>query len=170
MDLWQQIYETNVFSIVRMSKAVVPHMASRKRGMIINVGSILGQTWVVLMAESQNSVAYSVFCPAAQHPSQACTPLPRRPSTLSPTRSTWSARPSISTSCSSLRASSNPPSPSRPFLTSLRPRQPDFTPTTSRLWPQLWQLRLVERPWRRTLSLRGWLMPSFSLRLRHRGT
>ncbi|PIL31415.1 hypothetical protein GSI_06116 [Ganoderma sinense ZZ0214-1] len=44
MDLWHQIYETNVFSIVRMSKAVIPHMAARKRGMIINVGSILGQT------------------------------------------------------------------------------------------------------------------------------
>ena len=35
-----RIYDTNVFSVIRMAKAVIPHMASRKRGTIVNIGSI----------------------------------------------------------------------------------------------------------------------------------
>ena len=38
-----QTYDTNVFSIIRMAKAVIPHMAARKRGTIVNIGSIGGE-------------------------------------------------------------------------------------------------------------------------------
>ncbi|KAI0363752.1 NAD-P-binding protein [Pilatotrama ljubarskyi] len=37
------VYDTNVFSIIRMAKAVIPHMAARKRGTIVNVSSIAGE-------------------------------------------------------------------------------------------------------------------------------
>ncbi|KAI0639988.1 NAD-P-binding protein [Trametes polyzona] len=36
-------FNTNVFSVVRMAKAVIPHMASRKKGTIVNIGSIAGE-------------------------------------------------------------------------------------------------------------------------------
>ncbi|KAJ7481889.1 NAD-P-binding protein [Mycena latifolia] len=37
------VYDTNVFSIVRLCGAVVPHMAKRRSGTIINIGSIVGE-------------------------------------------------------------------------------------------------------------------------------
>ncbi|KAJ7449435.1 NAD-P-binding protein [Mycena galericulata] len=42
-DQVKAIYDTNVFSIVRLCGAVVPHMAKRKMGTIINLGSIVGE-------------------------------------------------------------------------------------------------------------------------------
>ena len=42
MDEIIQTFNTNVFSIVRMAKAVIPHMAARKTGMIVTIGSIGG--------------------------------------------------------------------------------------------------------------------------------
>ncbi|KAI8990581.1 NAD-P-binding protein [Trametes punicea] len=35
-------FDANVFSVIRMAKAVIPHMAARKSGTIVNVGSIAG--------------------------------------------------------------------------------------------------------------------------------
>ncbi|OSD05587.1 oxidoreductase [Trametes coccinea BRFM310] len=36
----QRVYDANVFSIIRMCKAVIPHMAARKSGTIVNISSI----------------------------------------------------------------------------------------------------------------------------------
>ncbi|KAJ7157759.1 oxidoreductase [Mycena filopes] len=39
----KDIYDTNVVSIVRMCAAVFPHMAKRKSGTILNMGSVVGE-------------------------------------------------------------------------------------------------------------------------------
>ncbi|KAI0756320.1 oxidoreductase [Daedaleopsis nitida] len=36
----QQMFDTNVFGVIRTCRAVIPHMAARKSGSIINVGSL----------------------------------------------------------------------------------------------------------------------------------
>ncbi|KAJ6586407.1 NAD-P-binding protein [Mycena vulgaris] len=37
------VYDANVFSIFRLTSAIVPHMARRSRGTIVNIGSIVGE-------------------------------------------------------------------------------------------------------------------------------
>ncbi|KAI0652432.1 NAD-P-binding protein [Trametes meyenii] len=39
----KQTYDTNVFGIIRTAKAVIPHMAARKSGTIVNIGSVVGE-------------------------------------------------------------------------------------------------------------------------------
>ncbi|PIL32459.1 hypothetical protein GSI_05161 [Ganoderma sinense ZZ0214-1] len=42
MDEIMRSFDTNVFATIRTAKAVIPHMAARKRGTVVNVGSIAG--------------------------------------------------------------------------------------------------------------------------------
>ena len=42
MDEIVCIFNTNVFATVRTAKAVIPYMTARKRGTIVNVGSLGG--------------------------------------------------------------------------------------------------------------------------------
>jgi len=56
----QAIFDTNFFGILRMSRAVVPHMRKQKSGRIINIGSVLGflpMPYMALYAATKHAVA-----------------------------------------------------------------------------------------------------------------
>ncbi len=40
MDVIQKAYDANVFSVIRMCKAVIPYMAARKSGTIVQISSV----------------------------------------------------------------------------------------------------------------------------------
>jgi NAD(P)-dependent dehydrogenase (short-subunit alcohol dehydrogenase family) len=42
LDQARAIFDTNFFGLVRMTRAVIPHMRRKGRGRIINIGSVLG--------------------------------------------------------------------------------------------------------------------------------
>jgi short-subunit dehydrogenase len=42
MEALKSAFEINVFSVFRVTHAVVPYMAKRKSGLIINMGSLAG--------------------------------------------------------------------------------------------------------------------------------
>ncbi|OCH95693.1 NAD-P-binding protein [Obba rivulosa] len=44
MDHVHTTFETNTLSIIRMSKEVIPYMAARRSGTIVNISSIIGET------------------------------------------------------------------------------------------------------------------------------
>lgn len=44
----QAAFDTNVFSVLRINRAVLPHMAARKQGMFITIGSIVAQWYALL--------------------------------------------------------------------------------------------------------------------------
>lgn len=55
----KSIFDTNFLGIVRMTRAVVPHMRSQGHGRIINIGSIIGvvpMPYVALYAASKHAV------------------------------------------------------------------------------------------------------------------
>ncbi|KAJ6601032.1 NAD-P-binding protein [Mycena vulgaris] len=53
------VYDTNVMSILRVSRAVLPHMARQRSGLIVNISSIVGETptpWSGVYASSKAAV------------------------------------------------------------------------------------------------------------------
>jgi NAD(P)-dependent dehydrogenase (short-subunit alcohol dehydrogenase family) len=55
----QSVFDINVFGVIRMTKAVLPHMRARGHGRIINVSSILGfipQPFMAAYAASKHAV------------------------------------------------------------------------------------------------------------------
>ena len=55
----QALFDTNFFGLVRMTRAVVPHMRRQGSGRIINIGSILGvvpMPYIALYAASKHAV------------------------------------------------------------------------------------------------------------------
>jgi NAD(P)-dependent dehydrogenase (short-subunit alcohol dehydrogenase family) len=56
----RSIFETNFFGVVRMTRAVVPHMRRQGRGRIINIGSVLGfmpMPYGALYAATKHAIA-----------------------------------------------------------------------------------------------------------------
>ena len=56
----QAIFDTNFFGIVRMTRAVVPHMRRQASGRIINIGSVLGflpMPYMALYSATKHAVA-----------------------------------------------------------------------------------------------------------------
>lgn len=56
----QSIFDTNFFGMVRMIRAVVPHMRSQRGGRIINIGSVLGflpMPYMALYSATKHAVA-----------------------------------------------------------------------------------------------------------------
>lgn len=59
MEQARSIFETNFFGIVRMIRAVVPHMRRQRAGRIINIGSVLGflpMPYAALYAATKHAV------------------------------------------------------------------------------------------------------------------
>ena len=55
----RSIFETNFFGIVRMTRAVVPHMRRQRAGRVINIGSVLGflpMRYAALYAATKHAV------------------------------------------------------------------------------------------------------------------
>jgi NAD(P)-dependent dehydrogenase (short-subunit alcohol dehydrogenase family) len=55
----RSIFDTNFFGIVRMTRAVVPHMRQQRSGRIINIGSVLGflpMPYAALYAATKHAV------------------------------------------------------------------------------------------------------------------
>ena len=44
----QAAFDTNVFSVLRVNRAAFPHMAARKQGMFITIGSVVADWYVRL--------------------------------------------------------------------------------------------------------------------------
>lgn len=56
----RSIFDTNFFGIVRMTRAVVPHMRRQRTGRIINIGSVLGflpMPYMALYSATKHAVA-----------------------------------------------------------------------------------------------------------------
>jgi hypothetical protein len=47
MEQIQRTFDTNTYSLLRVAKAVIPSMAKRKQGLIVNIGSVVGEMLVI---------------------------------------------------------------------------------------------------------------------------
>lgn len=59
LDQARSIFETNFFGLVRMTRAVVPHMRRQGNGRIVNIGSVLGflpMPYMALYAATKHAV------------------------------------------------------------------------------------------------------------------
>ncbi|KAI0308321.1 NAD-P-binding protein [Multifurca ochricompacta] len=59
LDQIQAAFDTNVFSILRVNRTVLPHMVTRKQGMFITIGSIVAQyplPWGGIYAATKSAV------------------------------------------------------------------------------------------------------------------
>jgi NAD(P)-dependent dehydrogenase (short-subunit alcohol dehydrogenase family) len=60
LDQARAVFDTNFFGIVRMTRAVVPHMRHQGRGRIVNIGSVLGflpMPYMALYSATKHAVA-----------------------------------------------------------------------------------------------------------------
>jgi NAD(P)-dependent dehydrogenase (short-subunit alcohol dehydrogenase family) len=56
---WQALFDTNVFGVVRMMQAVLPHMRRQGSGRIVNVGSMGGE-FTTVFAGAYHATKYSL--------------------------------------------------------------------------------------------------------------
>ncbi|BCW54404.1 MULTISPECIES: oxidoreductase [unclassified Arthrobacter] len=59
LDQDRRVFDINVFGVMRMTKAVLPHMRSRKTGRIINISSVVGfipQPFMAVYSSSKHAV------------------------------------------------------------------------------------------------------------------
>ena len=62
MDIIRKTFETNTFAILRVAKAVIPEMAKRNQGVIVNIGSIVGQVYVFPL---EQILVFRLICSSA---------------------------------------------------------------------------------------------------------
>ena len=46
LEAARSVFDVNFFGALRVARAVIPHMAKRKQGVIANVGSVVGELYV----------------------------------------------------------------------------------------------------------------------------
>jgi len=50
LDAVKKVFDTNTFAILRVAKAVIPEMAKRKQGVIVNIGSLVGEVYALIFS------------------------------------------------------------------------------------------------------------------------
>jgi 1-acylglycerone phosphate reductase len=56
-------FDANVFSVLRVNRAVLPHMAARKKGMFITIGSVVAQWYVCPLLLTPPEAKFSLSSP-----------------------------------------------------------------------------------------------------------